>query len=254
MNTPQPSFSVRVDVTNPGQFFACCGLLELAHRLWPGAQGWFQADLFNIASDATDEQPLDTILETLTRDPVQVDTARGDRGTHPVGIGAFSLTIDWWIDPRGDKTALKLWAGQQTSLIIVEPLREALRECGAAAGRGLFEIARPLTGRFGLDPRAAWRSLDVGFSPNEQGMQVATFPAVELLAAVGLQRFRPVGASEGTFIYATWGIPLPPLLACAAAAGALPAGRVRTYRFEITARGKYKGFSFATYEEMGHER
>ncbi len=24
--------------TNPGQFFACCGLLELADRLWPGAE------------------------------------------------------------------------------------------------------------------------------------------------------------------------------------------------------------------------
>ena len=32
---------VNVDPTNPGQFFACCGLLELADRLWPGAEGWF---------------------------------------------------------------------------------------------------------------------------------------------------------------------------------------------------------------------
>ena len=35
------SFSVNVDPTNPGQFFACCGLLELADRLWPGAEGCF---------------------------------------------------------------------------------------------------------------------------------------------------------------------------------------------------------------------
>ena len=27
-----------VDLTNPGQFFACCGVLELAARLWPGAR------------------------------------------------------------------------------------------------------------------------------------------------------------------------------------------------------------------------
>jgi len=33
---PPPSITVTVDVTNPGQFFACCGLLELADRLWPG--------------------------------------------------------------------------------------------------------------------------------------------------------------------------------------------------------------------------
>jgi CRISPR-associated protein Csb3 len=40
--TPQPSIRVKVDLTNPGQFFACCGLLELADRLWPGAEGWFE--------------------------------------------------------------------------------------------------------------------------------------------------------------------------------------------------------------------
>ena len=41
MSYPEPSITVKVNVTNPGQFFACCGLLELADRLWPGAEGWF---------------------------------------------------------------------------------------------------------------------------------------------------------------------------------------------------------------------
>ena len=37
---------VTVDPTNPGQFFACCGLLELADRLWKGAEGWFANQQF----------------------------------------------------------------------------------------------------------------------------------------------------------------------------------------------------------------
>ena len=37
------SFALTVDPTNPGQFIACCGLLELAGRLRPGAEGWFAA-------------------------------------------------------------------------------------------------------------------------------------------------------------------------------------------------------------------
>jgi len=41
MSETMSTITVNVDVTNPGQFFACCGLLELAHRLWPGAEGWF---------------------------------------------------------------------------------------------------------------------------------------------------------------------------------------------------------------------
>ena len=39
MSDPIPSITVAVDPTNPGHFFACCGLLELADRLWPGAEG-----------------------------------------------------------------------------------------------------------------------------------------------------------------------------------------------------------------------
>ena len=36
------SIRINVDPTNPGQFFACCGLLELANRLWGDAEGWFE--------------------------------------------------------------------------------------------------------------------------------------------------------------------------------------------------------------------
>src|SRR6476646_1225323 len=42
------SIHVVMDLTNPGQFFACCGLLELADRLWPGAEGWFEKREFKL--------------------------------------------------------------------------------------------------------------------------------------------------------------------------------------------------------------
>src|SRR5437773_3215099 len=45
MNT-NANIRIPVDLTNPGQFFACCGLLELADRLWPGAEGWFESPHF----------------------------------------------------------------------------------------------------------------------------------------------------------------------------------------------------------------
>ena len=38
MNTLEPTIRIRVDLSNPGQFFACCGLFELADRLWPGIE------------------------------------------------------------------------------------------------------------------------------------------------------------------------------------------------------------------------
>jgi len=43
MNNSETDIRISVDVTNPGQFYACCGLLELANRLWPGAEGWFES-------------------------------------------------------------------------------------------------------------------------------------------------------------------------------------------------------------------
>jgi CRISPR-associated protein Csb3 len=44
---------VSVDPTNPGQFFACCGLLELADRLWPDSEGGFEAGGFCLWPKAT---------------------------------------------------------------------------------------------------------------------------------------------------------------------------------------------------------
>jgi CRISPR-associated protein Csx14 len=41
----EPTIRVEANPCNPGEFFACCGLLELADRLWPGgAEGWFMPD------------------------------------------------------------------------------------------------------------------------------------------------------------------------------------------------------------------
>jgi CRISPR-associated protein Csb3 len=40
--------TIRGDLTNPGQFFACCGLLEAASRLDEEAEGWFEHERFHV--------------------------------------------------------------------------------------------------------------------------------------------------------------------------------------------------------------
>lgn len=247
MTKPDPSFSVNVDPTNPGQVFACCGLLDLAHHLSPtdGIEGWFADSMFSVAVARGGEKILKRVLEGLCDTQVTEDGTRGDRATHPVLLGRFDITLDWWIDDRGRKTSLKLWAGQQTSLRIVTDLRDALTKLPNVQAKHLFSAPQPLTGRFGIDPRAAWNAIDVGFSPNEQGMEVATFPAVELLAAVGLQRFRPVEDENACLKYSTWSVPLPASVASAAIARLVPGGDMTTYRFRIATRGSYKGLDYA---------
>lgn len=245
MITDRPTISIRVDVTNPGQFFACCGLLELAQRLCPGAEAWFASDEFHISRNGNAVPPLPQILRWLSKSPIRADGSRAQKALRPVCLTEFALVLDWWIDSRGDKTPLKLWAGQQSSSDILKTLQDAIQDCEGQADQ-VFDMAKPLTGRFGLDPRAAWNALDTGFSPNEQGMGVGTYPGVELLAAVGLQRCRPVQRPEGVLLYATWAIPLAASLAPAACAGVIQEGGGCFYAFRITTRGSYKGFDFAT--------
>jgi CRISPR-associated protein Csx14 len=248
MKTPEPTFSVNVDVTNPGQFFACCGLLELAHRFWPvdgkwlGCEGWFEKGTFHVTAPSGEQS--DALTDALAHCALEPDRSRPDKALWPMCLREFGLMLDWWIDSSGQKTPLKLWAGQQTSLGIVEQLREAITQLSGRPVTSMFDADTPLTGRFGVDPRAAWQALDVGFSPNEQGMEVATYPLVELLAAAGLQGFRPV-SENGSLCYATWNVPLSACVGRAACAGLIPAGNGQRYRFRIAARGSYKGFEYA---------
>ncbi len=247
MTTAEPSFSVEVDVTNPGQFFACCGLLELAHRLWPDTQGCFTDNTFETHISEPVINPVDVIADKLHETEIETDPYRGDTALHPVLLESFDLAIDWWIDARGRTTPIKLWAGRQTSKQIVEELRRATTEVLKSSEiAGVFQAERALTTRFGVDFRSAWNTLDVGFSPNEQDMKVCTFPAVELLAAIGLQGFRP-GREGSEYFYATWHMPLPTIAARAACSALIAEGHLRRYRFHITRRGSYKAFNYATH-------
>jgi CRISPR-associated protein Csx14 len=229
MNQPTPSIRVNVDPTNPGQFFACCGLLELADRLWPGAEGWFEERGFCIACAGT----LGELLARLVMDPPEelTELANGltvKRIIAPLrftfdGGASCSFTIDAWTQTRIEKRKpavvsnrpWNFWSGQQNSFSIWSDLRLALagqlpRLKGPKA-ENLFGQRLPLTGRFGFDPGAAWNALDVGFSPNTQQMPVASSPATEMLAAIGIQRFRPLfGDDRSVFFYSTWGQPLLP--------------------------------------------
>jgi len=262
---PEPTFRVRVNPTNPGQFFACCGLLELADRLWGGAEGWFEDGTFQVVTRGT----LGALLRALVQEsPGEI--TRLDNGLDvkpliaPLRLSLFGdtpvqIVLDSWMTIRIEKGAVvttanppwNFWSGQQTSRRIWTALREALLKQIEAqvdfGSEGLFDQRVLLSGRFGFDPGAAWNALDVGFSPNEQKMDVASSPAVELLAAVGLQRFRPVLLHDrASFVYATWGQPFPPCVAAAAASGALPVSPAVRFRGRVVSRGSYAALGHST--------
>jgi len=255
MTHPESNIRVNVDVTNPGQFFACCGLLELADRLWPGAEGWFEFERFSISSDGTLNELLMYIVDACVKqvDP-ENDTSSPIRISHP-----FDITVDWWADETVGGRAMKVWAGRMSSVRIARAMRRVIAD--APDPSRLLDYAtvvydpddpRKKVEPFYFDSRRGWnaQSVDIGFSPDSFRMTTAAFPAVEFLCLVGLQRFRPTpSAQRRVFTYFTWPCSLPLEIAPAAVCGAAELSGGRAYRFETafrTDQKKHKAFLPAT--------
>lgn len=241
-----------IDPRNPGQVFAALGLLELLDRIAPAAapMGAFTADgpprfLIEHAGNA---HPVRLALDALRAARLTTAEPVRDEAKAPLDLllpDGVSLRLDLWSD-LDSRARVKTWAGQQTSHGITATLLEALRGRAFAPDAGAeaapFDVGLPMTGRFGFDPRSAWTALDAGYSPNEQGEAVRTYPAVELLAAIGLQEGRPACLpGGGGHRYTLWTDPLPAPIAHAAMAGALGTG-APTYRFDLARRGSYLFF------------
>jgi len=259
MNTPTPSFSVQVDVTNPGQFFASCGLLELAHRLWPGAEGWFESEQFAVATPKK-KGSLPSLLDQLLTADIQrgsVVTVIRDSVGKPAQLGKvlpieigdpFDLRLAWWLDEiEGCFTELKLWSGQQQSWGVFEVLWQTMGafDLGNHDLFDLFDHHAALKSRIGLDPRSAWDGLDAGFSPNKLQIPVSTYVAVEVLGAIGLCACRP-RLTNDRFTYTTWRWPLAAPVARAVSAGAIAMSGAVSYEFALRDRGQFQAFSYAT--------
>lgn len=258
MNHPEPSIRVQVDPTNPGQFFACCGLLELADRLWPGAEGWFAEDgkEFRIACGGTLATLVDAIAsaELIARDPDDVTST-----PFTVGSPFRALAIDWWETDQTGGRDLKTWAGTMESHGIAFAMQQALKD-SRFQSPALFDVGMVVTSAddptkkkepYYYDARRApnAHSRDVGFAPNDLGSTSIAHPAVELLCVIGLQVARPHKPGKGRiYDYFTWPVPLSKSLLLAASSGAMGFRGQQGYRFENwfrTGQKKHKAFKSA---------
>lgn len=286
---PEPVIRVRVDPTNPGQFFACCGLLELADRLWDGAEGWFseQGHDFILRPTGAGANPAaSTVIENVARcrltnsmTDAQLqrraelsDMPKKRRAADP-SLEAekkaldtlwreapillhepFNLGLDWFVDDRAGGAIFKTWAGQQSVLDIASGMK-------ASAGTEEW-IATPtedwlskraktdcLPFNFDSDLGGMGSDRDVGFSFDPlKTISVQTRPLVELLAFVGLQRFRPTKiAMANRYRFALWFDPLVPEVAATAACDLLESLNSQAFEFPLLYRTKYlKSFLPAT--------
>jgi CRISPR-associated protein Csb3 len=253
MTAPKPSFRVRVDVTNPGQFFACCGLLELASKLSQAAVGWFEQGVFFVSQSPELPQLLKAITDAGLQ---QLDSE--DATASPIQISApFNVRLDWWKTSDRAISDLKLWAGRMESFRIARAMQLAMRAPGFASenllniGTVVYEPEEPdkKVEPFYFDARRGpnAHSRDVGFAPNDLGLTTIASPSVEFLCLVGLQRTKPVPVpkSPRIFDYHVWTKPMPVTLTPAAVAGFLPDSAPHGYRFESwfrTGQRKHKAF------------
>jgi len=281
MSEPKPSITVAVDPTNPGQFFACCGLLELADRLWPGAgaEGWFSDNgrEFHIACGGHSlTELLDAVVKCqLSNTMTETQHARfrkitamkvAERKSTPgveaeekalgallreaaIVLGApFDITLDWFTDKLSGGSRFKTWAGRQSVLDISKAMKDALNADMWRNEQCLsFSVTKcGLPFNFDSDLGGQGGAIDVGFSFDPLAASALTRiestarPALELLAFVGLQRFRPEEIKgENRFLYTAWYRPLPVAVASPAACGLLPIRDGCQFEFRLLYRTKY---------------
>ncbi|MFO1321355.1 MAG: hypothetical protein U1F52_17215 [Burkholderiales bacterium] len=231
-----------VDVTNPGQFFGCCGVFELAQRLWPLATAHFEGSHF-VVSDGD----LVELVTKTARAPLEVldpgnQTSSALRLAEP-----FNQRLDWWKVDRG----LKTWAGSMSVDRIAASLQKDLP---STLTNGFFNDGHVVVGSDGkkvepyyFDGRrgASAMPLDVGFSSDVLKLETVAYSATEFFTLVGLQRFRPIELKPRVYRYRAWCSALPATLAALAAANVL-ADNGPLLQFESafrTDQRKHKAFS-----------
>jgi len=250
--------SLALDPANPGHYFACCGLFELASRLYPEATARFDGNRFIIHAPTT----LESLFEVITSSDIAA-VYEDDRPLTPIRIARLGLYLDWWRHEGVNIGKLKTWAGQMSVCDIADDMRQSIAKAMGCPNCGLSEIlfhfsqdnaGQPyyFDGNYAINAQAQ----DVGFSIDRLGkggvtIIPATRPAVELLCLIGLQRARPPLAvnergKERLYDYYTWSRAIPISLVPATVAGLLT-GRGHHYRFANPKRAKdYRAFMPAT--------
>lgn len=267
-----PTASLAVNPTNPGHYFACCGLFELAARLASNgntaepALAWFEQDSatrqwrFHLANTTS----LAELLKEITTAEI-VALNSEDRAKSALEIrlsnARMNLRLDWWRHEGGLVGKLKPWAGNTSVRDIADDMRQTIKGELAAATAASPEYILSSTSTanngepFYFDANRAVnaRAQDVGFSVDKLkkgGIRISTnaAPAVELLALIGLQRARPPLAvnergKEREYDYHFWREPLPVALLAATVTGLLP-DTTAGFRFSNPSRAKdYRAFA-----------
>jgi CRISPR-associated protein Csx14 len=196
--------------------------------------------------DATSDGPL-SVVETFPG-------PEADWRALPVRLERDGRHVDvgHWCD-GSSRNDFKLFAGQQRGPVIARAMIEAVAELWEnhqdSLIRDPFGQTMPMSGSsFKFDARKSWTAIDAGYSLDEQKHLVTASPAVEILAAIGLEHARPEEFDTRKVRYAAWSGLAPPCLARPVLAGARTGLPLRVFRFTLDLSGKNKVVTFAQEE------
>lgn len=244
--------TIPVDLLNPGQVFACLGILETAEVLLGDAVAAFdwnagQETVFRVSA-ADLEPPVERVLRFLeeaaivTRAPAgsanldrwkkgwghepEVE-ARGGPFPFPDPSSPATLPVilrddddnEVKLDHWGDATRrdnVKFWAGMG-GYPGAAILRDAIKMVRAEMRRHAddpFALGKVQTNSFRFDWRRDYIPVQTGFSLNAHGKNIRMigFPLVEILAAVGMTHARPKRKTKLEYRYGVLGAGNDPLL------------------------------------------
>ena len=237
---------IPVDLHNPGQVFACIGLLEAADILLGAATAAFdwssgRETRFRVTT-ACEESPVERVMRFLeearvvTRVPMQSPnierwkaswgaTPDVDRPGHafpfpdpdsPATLPILlrdndrnEIALDYWGDAtRRDN--VKLWAGAAgyPGAAIARDALGLVRGKTRQHATDPFALSDPQTSSFRFDWRRDYIPVQDGFSPNRHGksIRMVGFPLVEVLAAIGMTNARPRRKTKLEYRYGVLGV------------------------------------------------
>ena len=264
---------IPVDLRNPGQVFACLGLMEVMESLGSAVCGGFENDngqaKFVIKADKT-YSPVGTALDFLTCAKVVAIAPSANEFKDKSGVTIDRL--DEMVFPQAEpKTSILpvVLQGRDGASVSISHFSEAVSQTairdnckfwGGAAGysaaartRDLisafsqldgelkrqavndpFNVPALISNGFRLEMRRDYVAIDVGFSPNEiRDMDIAGYPLVELFAAIGLEHARPRKISRLKYHYAVWMNMLPTSLARVVLGGSNAICEIKRFSMEL---------------------
>ncbi|NWG54043.1 MAG: type I-U CRISPR-associated protein Cas8c [Hydrogenophilaceae bacterium] len=268
--------SIPVDLSNPGQVFACLGFLEAAEVLLGGAEGGFEwedgASAARFLLQATGlRDPVEAAIEFVldanavwfsprpdvherdggatvvqnsvssSREPKAADLPAVLRGAFEGRPVELSFGGYWSDGTNRFATTFKKSTNGASSHVRFENARGGIRKLWTQARVALtadpLSLATSTESLFRLDPGGYSDPINAGTSPDtlrKGGIdtRVASRPACEAFAVIGLESARPSRIDNEAFRYCVWRAALPVTLARAGLGTRLPFTETRAFKVD----------------------